>query len=434
MKVEVSEVKPCVKKLKVEVPVDILNREIDNAYRELGKTVNIHGFRKGKVPRRVLEQNYSKNVESDVLQKIIPDTYRHLIKEHNLRPVGSPQVEDVKMEQGSPLSFSITIETLPDIALKDYSNLEFTRTIVRVSDEDVEKGLKGIQEMHAEFEGSDDHAIETGDYSILDCEGFSGDTPVKKWSNRPVFVGSNAFMPEIEKEIIGLKKGDIKETKITFAPDYPDKDVAGKEINFKTAVKEVKKRKLKPLDDNFAKETGGYKNLEELRTKVRENLEGNEKANAGSKLRDELIDKLIETNPIELPPGIVEEEMDSFVHSARQRLASRGIDLDKSGIDVNEVREGFRGDAVKSLKGELILEKISEKETITVGGEELDEEIKKYALSIKENFNVLKRRMQGNGSLDKLRRRMLIDKTFDAIIKKLKVSDIYVERESEVGK
>ncbi|MBI3599051.1 MAG: trigger factor [Nitrospinae bacterium] len=434
MKVEVSEVKPCVKKLKIEVPVDILNKEIDNAYRDLGKTVNIHGFRKGKVPRRVLEQHYSKNVESDVLQKIIPDTYKHVIKEHNLRPVGSPQVEDVKMEQGEPLSFSITVEILPDITLKDYNHLEFTRTVVRVADEDVEKSLKGIQEMHAEFEGSDEQAIEVGDYAILDCEGFSGDMPIKKWSNRPVFVGSNAFMPEIEKEIIGLKKGDTKETKITFPPDYPDKDVAGKEINFKTVVKEVKKRKLKPLDDNFAKEAGGYQNLEELRTKVRENLEGNEKANADSKLRDELLDKLMEMNPIELPPAIVEEEMDSFVYSARQRLASRGIDLDKSGINMNEVREGFRGDAVKSLKGELILGKIAENETITVGDEELDDEIKRYGLTMKENFHVLKRKMQGNGSIDKLKKRMLIDKTFDAIMKKLKVSDIYVERESEVGK
>jgi trigger factor len=434
LKVEISDVKPSVKKLRIEVPTETVNREIDEAYKNLSKTANIQGFRKGKAPRRILEQHYKERVESDVLQRIIPKTFAEAIKEHKIHPVTQPNVEDIKMEQGAPLSFSVTVETLPDITVKDFNHLEFTRNIVRITDEDVEKGLKGIQEMQAEFEGSDDHLLEDHDYVIIDYEGFSDNHLVRKGVNHPVFIGSKSFIPEFEKELIGLKKGDSRDIKIAFPPNHHDKELAGKDVNFKTTVREVKKRRLKAIDDNFAKELGGFENLEELKKKVRTDLEDREKKTADSKIRNEFINKLIEMNPFELPPQLIEEEMDSMVHSTRHQFTSQGIDLDNSGIDMNKLRDGFRDQAIRNLKSDIILEKIAERESISIGDDELDDEIKKYALSMRENFQVLKRRMKGNGSIDRLRKRLLIDKTFDAIIRQLKISDIYTDRESEAGK
>ena len=434
MKVEISDVKPSVKKLKIEVPTEIVNREIDEAYKNISKSANIQGFRKGKAPRKILEQHYKERVESDVLQRIIPKTFAEAIKEHNIRPVTQPNVEDIKMEHGEPLSFSVTVETLPDITIKDFGHLEFTRTIVRVTDEDVDKGLKGIQEMQAEFESSDDQPLEGNDHVIIDYEGFSDNHLLRKGVNHPVFIGSKSFIPEFEERLIGLKKGESKDINISFPANHHDKELAGKEVNFKTTVREVKKRRLKPIDDNFAKELGGFDNLEALKSRVRGDLEDRERKTADSKIRNELVNKLIEMNPFEIPPQLIEEEMDSMVHNTRHQFASQGIDLDKSGVDMNKMRDGFRDPAIRNVKSDIILEKIGEKESITVSDTELDDEIKKYALSMRENFQVLKRRMQNNGSIDRLRKRLLIDKTFDAIIKLLKVSDIHTDRESEVSK
>src|SRR3989304_2874027 len=389
LKVEVSDLKPSVKKLKIEVPTEIVNREIDEAYKNLSKSANIQGFRTGKAPRKILEQHYKERVESDVLQRIIPKTFAEAIKEHNIRPVTQPNVEDIKMEHGEPLSFSVTVETLPDITIKDFGHLEFTRTIVRVTDEDVDKGLKGIQEMQAEFESSDDQPLEGNDHVIIDYEGFSDNHLLRKGVNHPVFIGSKSFIPEFEERLIGLKKGESKDINISFPANHHDKELAGKEVNFKTTVREVKKRRLKPIDDNFAKELGGFENLEVLKSKVRGDLEDRERKAADSKIRNEL---------------------------------------------VNKMRDGFRDSAIRNLKSDIILENIAEKRSITVIDTELDDEVKKYALSIRENFQVLKRKMQDNSSIDRLRKRLLIDKTFDAIIKLLKVSDIYTDRESEVSK
>jgi trigger factor len=434
LKVDVSDIKSCVKKLRIEIPAEMLDKEIDEAYKRLNRSVKIHGFRKGKAPRKVLEHHYSKSVESDVLQKIVPDTYNRVIKEYNIQPVNQPYFEDVKIEHGEPLSFNVTVETLPDITLKDFSTLEFTRTIVKVTDEDVEKELKRIQEMQAEFESSDSLPVDNYDHVIFDFEGFSNNVSIKKGMNTPVFVGSHTFLPEFEKELIGLKKGDIKEIKIIYPPDYSDKELKGREVNFKVLIKEIKKRRLKPIDDNFAKEVGGYQNLVELRKRIREDLEKKEGLNADSQLRSELIDKLIAINRFEVPPVLIEKEIDSMAQRAYQQLASQGIDVNKTDVNIQEIRERFRESAEKSVRGEIIIDKIVEKESVTVSDAEVDDEIKRYALSIKENFHVLKRKMENNSSIKILKNRILIDKAFDAIIKQLIISDISIDKESEAGK
>lgn len=437
MKVEVLDIKPSIKRLKIEVPLDVLNKEIERAYRNISTSVEIKGFRKGKVPRKVLEQHYSKRIESDVLQRIIPDSYATAIKEHNIRPVDQPQVENIKMEAGEPLSFSITVETLPDITPKDYSHLELTRTIIRVTDKDVENELKVIQELHAELESADDKPIENYDHVILDYEGFLNNVSLKKLKgiNHPLFLGTNRFIPEFEKELIGLKKGDSKDIKVVYPVNYPDNELAGKEVQFRVVIKELKKRRLKPLNDDFAKEAGGYKDLEDLKKKVKEDLENNENALANSRLKNELVGKLVNMYAFELPPSLIEGEIDSMVYNTSRRLTLQGmIDVDKANIDVKEAREGFRDSAVKNLKGRIILEAIAENESVMVGDAELDDEIKRYALSIKENFQVLKRKMEKSRSIEMLKKRMLIDNTLDVIIKKVRVSDIFVDRESEVSR
>ncbi|MEK6546343.1 MAG: trigger factor [Nitrospinota bacterium] len=437
MKVEVSDIKPSIKRLKIEVPLDVLNKEIERAYRNISTSVEIKGFRKGRVPRKVLEQHYSKRIESDVLQRIIPDSYATAIKEHNIRPVDQPQVENIKMEAGEPLSFSITVETLPDITPKDYSHLELTRTIIRVTDKDVENELKVIQELHAELESADDKPIENYDHVILDYEGFLNNVSLKKLKgiNHPLFLGTNRFIPEFEKELIGLKKGDSKDIKVVYPVNYPDNELAGKEVQFRVVIKELKKRRLKPLNDDFAKEVSGYKDLEDLKKKVKEDLENNKNALANSRLKNELVGKLVNMYAFELPPSLIEGEIDSMVYNTSRRLTLQGmIDVDKANIDVKEAREGFRDSAVKNLKGRIILEAIAENESVMVGDAELDDEIKRYALSIKENFQVLKRKMEKSRSIEMLKKRMLIDNTLDVIIKKVRVSDIFVDRESEVSR
>ncbi|MFV1951150.1 MAG: trigger factor [Nitrospinota bacterium] len=430
MKVELEDLGQCTRHLKIEIPSEVFTKEVDIAYSKLKKKVKIHGFRQGKIPRKVLEKYYSKDVENDALQKIIPETYEKAIKDYKLRVVGEPKLDNIKVEKEKTLCYTATVEVLPDIELKEYDGLEFTRRNVNISDEDVENELKRLQEAHAEFDNVPDRPVKDSDYVIIDFEGFAGGISLKggKGVNQPLVIGSGTFVKEFEEGLINMNKEEEKDIRVSFASDFHNKEIAGKDVVFKVRIKEIKEKRLLKLDDAFAKEIGRCETIKELGEKVRENLEKNERLNADARLKGEITDRLVELNPFEPTKGLIENQMDFMAENAKRHMMYQKSDEDKSDIDIKNLREGFRESATKIVAGELLLEEISKKEGVEVTDEDIDKEVKRIAVLRNEAVNVLKVNMRKDGTLERLRSQIKREKILNTLINKFKISEVFVDR------
>ncbi len=427
MIVDIEEIGPCTKQLKIEVSREIYTREEDKAYRELSKKAKIPGFRKGKVPREYLEKMHHDLVKNDVLNKIIPESYHKAVEEKGLTPVGSPRLENVKYEKDSPLTFTATIDIIPPFEIKNYEGLEFTKKIVKVTDEDIEKELNYLKERYATYEEISGRPVKDGDFVIIDYQGIINNNPLPGVESKsfPLVIGSNSLIEGLEKGIIGMDKNEEKDISLTYPSDYSNKEFAGKDVVFRVKVNEIKLKKNPEINDQFIKdEMGKNKTLEELKAEIRQNQEKTEKLIAESKVSSDVLDKLIDLNPLEIPQILIESQINYMVDDFKQKMRLRGIKDDKLPIN----KENFSKDAMRIIKGTLIQQKISEMEKIEPDDKEIEEALDKVAAHRKIVKEKLKISMQKDESyknfLDDLKRR----KVMDIILSKVKIKEALVDR------
>lgn len=427
MKVDIKEIDHCKRQLNIEVSNEILNRETDLAYESLRKKTSMRGFRKGKVPRPILEKYYSKNVQQEVLKKIIPETCRKVIEENNIKAVGRPLVDDIKIDEENPLFFTATVDVIPDIKLMPYANLKFSKRIKRVTDSDIERELKLFQERFAEFESVEDKPVEVSDYVVIDIESpehdINGQERIIK--NHPVVIGSNPIIKDIEDELINMKKDEEKTIKANFPKDYPDDNLAGNEVTLKIKVNEIKKKILREIDDTFAKEFGECETVDDLRKRIKQKLESIEKNNSEANLKMDIMKKLIEDNKFDLPPILVDAQVNAMIEDVKRKSIPAGKEIDSQKYQHDE---NLRQIASNIIKEDILQDLIAEAEDITVTEEELDEEIKKLASLSNSNPHTVKRDMQKKGSIDSLMSRIKRDKVMKFLIEeKLDIKEIFVE-------
>jgi trigger factor len=425
MKVEIKDISSCVRELKVEVPSEIVDREYENAYETLAKKVKIKGFRKGKVPRKILETYYKDTVEGDVIEGLISRSYIEVLKENEIKALGKPKIDNIDLKLNSPFCYTATVEILPEIEVKDYKGLEFTKKVVKVSDKDVDEELQRLRERLAKYEVNESMPAEKFDYVIIGYERFIDGVLDEEETkeNLPVTIGYNMLYSDFEEKIVGMKKGEEKEIDITFPEDFQDKKIAGKEVKFKVKMKEVKKRILPELNDDFAREIGECNTIGELKDRIKEEMVKFEQQNAEARLKRGIIDKLVASNPIEIPPILLEEEIRLMFYDAQQRLRAQGVDLEDGALELEKIRENFKEPAVREVRGYLILDRISDLEGVAVSDEEVDERIKAMASSVNQDFPALKQKMV------RLRTQMKRDKTLDILINQYKINEEMIERE-----
>jgi len=427
MKVDIEEVGPCTKQLKIEIPSEVYLQEEDNAYRKLGKKVNIPGFRKGKIPKNYLKKLYHGSIKGDVLNKIIPESYYKAVEEKDLKPVGSPKLENIKHEENLPITFTATIEIIPPFEIKNYEGLEFTKRITKISDEDINREMDYIKDRYATFEEVTDRPAEEGDLVVVDFKGFVDGSPIQneETKNYPLIIGSKNLMENFEKGFIGMNKNEKKEILVTFPIDYENKDLATKKVLFKVKVNEIKIKKLLEITDQFIKdEMGKDKTLEEFKEEIRQQQEKMEESIANSTLYMEVINKLIELNPLEIPLILIEDQINLMIKDFTDRMRLRGIKNDDTKTD----REKFREDAIRIIKGELIRRKISEMEKIELDKTEIDRELERLATAKKMVKEKLKISMQKDGSYDNFLNDLERKKTIGVILSKLKIKEVLVDR------
>jgi len=427
MKASVEEISSIKKKVSIEIPENDVTKEVDSFYKDLGKKAKIKGFRPGKVPRNILERHFKDYVKAEVIQKLIQDTYPMALSETHLHPVSNPVVEPGELETGKPFQYSATLEIKPEIKVEGYLGLNIEEKKEEVKDEEVEERLKALQNLHANLKTiSEARPIQAGDYVIVDYEASMGGKPLEggKAIDFTVEVGSGQFIPAFEEKLIGLKPEEEKEIEVSFPEDYGYQKWAGKTISFHVKIKEIKEKIFPPLDDEFAKDLGDYSSFEELKAKLKGEIEKEKELGLERQLKDQVMDQLLEANPFEVPESLVEEQTKTLVSDTKLRLAAQGVDLKNLGLSEEKLQEDYKAMAQKQVKTFLILEKIADQEGIAVTDEEADDRLREMSERMHQKFDVVKRYYEKNGLLPEVKAGIIRDKTLNFLLEKANINSI----------
>ena len=429
MKMEVTELGPMKRALKIEVPVEEVAQRFVLAYKELNRQVRVPGFRPGKAPQALLEQRYAKAVEEDVVRSLVPDFYDRAVRQAGISPVvvEIPPLERVKIKRDAPFTFTATVEIKPKIELRDYkapnpiSLKPDTRT---VTDEQLAKGMNVLREQHARLEAPPaGHRVVEGDFVILTLEGFLDNEPLEgsKKAGHLHKVGSNATVLglEIDRHVLGKAEGDAVEISQPYPASHPDSRVAGKTVTFTVNINAVKIKTLPDLDDEFAKDCGAYASLAELQERLRTQMEKALKREVEDTYKDTIVKRLVETHHFDLPETLVERELEAIIRQHMQRHRRAGADAPSAleTEDLTKLRQENRDEAARRVKVGLILEAIAEKEQLTVTQEDLNNEVQRLAAELKIAHSELVKMIQAGGqdSIEELRARILAEKSLDFV-------------------
>ena len=427
MKMEVTELGPMKRALKIEVPVEEVAQRFVLAYKELNRQVRVPGFRPGKAPQALLEQRYAKAVEEDVVRSLVPDFYDRAVRQAGISPVvvEIPPLERVKIKRDAPFTFTATVEIKPKIELRDYkapNPISLKPDKRTVTDEQVAKGMEVLREQHARLDAPPaGHKAAEGDFVILTVEGFLDGQPLEgsKKANHLHKVGSKATVLglDVDQHILSRAEGETVEISQPYPASHPDPRVAGKTVMFTVLVNAVKIKKLPDLDDEFAKDCGSYGSLAELQDKLRGEMEKALKREIEDTYKDTIVKRLVETHHFDLPETLVERELEAIIRQhVRQRRAGAEASALETG-DLTKLRQENREEAARRVKVGLILEAVAEKENLAVTQEDLDHEVQRLATELKIPQADLVKMIQAGGrdSIEELRARILAEKSLDFV-------------------
>jgi len=412
----IEQLSPTTKKLKINIPSDVITSETNTVYNKLRATSKIPGFRPGKIPQAILEKKFGKNVEAEVIEKIVPEFYIKAIKEANLEPVSYPHIDDkIELVPGQPLSFSVTIEVKPEIGELKYQDIVLKEKTFSVEDDEIEKTLTLMQESKALYSVTED-ALKEDDMAIINADAYIADNLNEDLSYKdyPLVLNSESMPEKFINALIGKKKGETAEVTLTFESNHPNKTVAGKEVLFKVQITEAKKKNVPPLDDDFAKEAN-CSTIEELKNKIRDNLNSMKKSQINLEYKKDILNELVRIHAFDVPHSMVEGEIDSLIYKAKQDAEKKGEPLKTD----EELKKEFATTAIDNVKSVLLLEAIGKKEKI----EATEDDIKKAIIETAARNNlkpeeVTKLYSVREGSMDALKSRLFADKVLDFILEK----------------
>jgi len=372
-------------KLTVDIAADVVEKAIEEAYRKNAKKISIPGFRKGKAPRKIIEMNYGPDVFlEDAVEILLPRLYQEALGETAIRPVAQPDVDIEKIARNEGATFSYTVDVYPELKLGQYKGLQAEREIIRVGEDDVDQVLKQEQERNSELVVADRTTVQEGDFGVIDFVGYVDGKPFSGGAaeNQTLEIGAGQFIPGFEEQLVGAKVGEPQEIQVTFPEDYHAQQLAGKEATFTVTVKELKKKFLPEIDDEFAKDVSDFETLDELKAQIRKNLEDEATRRTTEKMENRLLELIAEDSPCEVPQSMVEHQAEHLVEHFLESMGRQGINEEMYFQMTDQTRAGLREQfepaAKTQIVHDLIHEAIQEEEGITVTDEEVDQQIEEY--------------------------------------------------------
>jgi len=449
MKIEIEDVDSCNKKIKFVVPHQDYKKEVDKYYQKLGRQVKVPGFRKGKVPASLLEKQFGPDVKKEVLSNLISDHLNQAIAEKELRAIGQPHLLEVNAEEGTDISVSASLEVLPTVDIQDYSGMEMEMKVPRITDEEVDQTIETFRQRKAKTIEITDRPVEENDLIKVDFTSKMGDQPFEGGTaqDQAIRVGSGQLIEGLDKGMVGMTIGETREIQVKVPEDYQGKEIAGKDVDFNVTLKGIQVQELPELNDDFARELDTekkYESLEDMKAKVRVELESYERDEAKKSAKKILADMLAEQNPVELPEGLIKEQVKFMSDQANKKQGKEAAhdhghdhnhDHDHEEEVSPELIEKYKEPAVKALREELILDQLSRDLELEVTPEELDQELQNMAqlLGGGGNLQQMKKEWEKNGVLARLHSRMKRDKTLNSALEKMTLKEVMVDRKDLIA-
>ncbi|SCH98139.1 Trigger factor [uncultured Clostridium sp.] len=391
MSLQVEKLEKNMAKLTIEVPAEKVEAALQNAYLKNRKQISVPGFRKGKVPRQMIEKMYGPSIfYDDAVNAMIQEAYPEATKECDLEIVSRPNVEVVQIEKGKPFIFTAEVAVKPEVTLGQYKGIEVEKADTTATDEEVAAEIDKEREANSRTITVEDRAVQDGDMTVIDFEGFVDGEAFEggKGTDYPLTIGSGAFIPGFEEKLVGAEIGKEVEVDVTFPEEYHAKELAGKPAVFKCTVKEIKVKELPELDDDFAQDVSDFDTLEEYKADVRKKVEEKKAADAKAKKEDAVIEKIIEGATMEIPDAMVETQAERMVDEFAQRLQMQGLSMEQymqfTGGNVQAMVEQSKPQALKRIQSRLVLDAVVAAENLTATDEEVDAELAKMA----EQYNM----------------------------------------------
>ena len=428
MQVHVEEISPVKKRVNIEVPVEQVDAEIEKVYAGIQKKAKLQGFRPGKAPMQLIKRTYSDTMRDEVMRRIFEQTLYKTLDEHKIAPVDSPTIESDVIEQGAPFKYSAVVEIMPEILLNEYTGLTAKKELYSANQDSVEGELKRMQENMAQLVPlGDDAVVENGhtvsvDYTFS-VEGFPEENSSAE--DAEVEVGANRLLPGFEEQLVGMKCGEAKEISVILPEGYRNSGAAGKEGIFQVTLKEIKRKELPELDDEFARQFGEYESMEQLRAKMTEYHEKHEADRIQNELKDRIIQALIEKNPLDVPESMVKRQLDHMLENLKNRLQSQRMSIEMMGLDESGFRDRFRDAAADKVRGGLLLMALVEKEKITVTDEDLAKRYEQIAAGNPEMLDRIKEYYEANHKAkDSIVAEIKEDKAIDFLLSNAVITEV----------
>jgi len=404
------------REIAIEIPAEEVSRETESLIQKYQKLARIPGFRIGHAPASIIRQRFAEDIKSEVVESLVPKYFRREADKQGLRPVSQPRVSDLHIHEGEPLRFKASFEVMPEVKVEGYKELRADKPEIKVTDEEIEQALSDLREQHAAFTSVEGRPVADGDFAQVSLDGQP-----KEGEGKPVHmdevlveIGGKNTMPEFTGNLRGASAGDEKTFDVFYPKDFSDQRLAGQTFTYTVKLQSIKQKSLPDLNDQFAKELGEFSTLDEVRKRVREQMEAERKHNAEREAKDKLIDELVKRNEFEVPESLVENQIDIRLERGLRALAAQGLrPEDMKKMDLPRLRAGQREQAVRDVKAAVLLQKIAEEEKIGASDEEVDREVEALAHQSKQTADEVRARLTHDGALDRIRNRIRDEKTLE---------------------
>ena len=438
MKTEFIDITQTQKNLLVEIPSDVVEAEIDRVTRDYTRQAKIPGFRPGKVPPKVVRQRFRDQILHEVAHELIPRAVDEALRARGVEPVDSPDIRDVVVEEGQPLKFTATFETVPPIDPGDYAAISLRRPPVELAEEEIDQALKQMRERAARYDPIEDRAVDTGDTVQLDLrrtalgpepdraadgsEAPDAVTPrTEHHENITVEIGAAANPPGFDEQLTGMRGGEQKTFSLTYPEEYAVRELAGTAVEYGVTLRGIKRRNVPALDDEFAKDMGDFDTLDALRARVREDLRHHKEHEADHVVRGDLLKQLASRVTGGVPAALVDREIDRRLEEFVRRLIEQQIDPMRANINWEEFRERQREPATDAVKSALVLDEIARREQIAVSDEDVEREIERYAERSGRTPAAVRARLEKEGGISRLYSGLRRERAIDFLLSRARI-------------
>lgn len=414
-------------KLTIHVGQDSFEEGMQKSYLKNRKSISIPGFRKGKVPRKVMEQYFGESIlYEDAINEVFPPAYDQAVKETGIEPVDRPELDIVQIGSGQDFIFTAEVTVKPEVELGQYKGLEVDRVEYIVTDEEVEEQIKQTLEQNARWVSVEDRPVKTGDRVILDYSGsidgelFEGGTAEKQ----NLEIGSGHFIPGFEEQMVGMELGEEKDLKVTFPEEYHAEELKGKEATFHVKLHEIKEKELPDLDDEFAKDVSEFDTLDEYRADIKQKLEKNAEERSNTELKNNLIDLAVNNAKVDIPDVMVDFELDNMLSDIDNQLRYNGLNIESylkiANTSIDDFRAQYKDDAYNRVKTQLVIDSIGKAENIEVSEEDYEKQYELLAKQYNQEVETIKKSLQGG--LEHLENSIIAEKTIELLVDEAKVT------------